>query len=126
LSTLPEGRTGLPTSRPHQLAPTWRGCFGLVSHGLACRIHVIAPKGRRLRRAGGNLYVVHQQDLDDEQIGWWERVRIVTVGMAIEQCIESGVPTYLIKQALETAARRGAVRSDDLDQLSATLEARNG
>jgi predicted transcriptional regulator of viral defense system len=90
------------------------------------RIHVTVPKGRRLRRAGGNLYVVHQQELDDEQIGWWERVRIVTVGMAIEQCIDSGVPTYLVKQALETAARRGAVRSGDLDRLSATLGARNG
>ena len=81
LSTSPGGCTGLPTSRPHQLA--------------------------------------------HEQIGWWERVPIVTVGIAIEQCIDSGVPTHLIKQALDTAARRGAVRVGDLDRLSATLEARN-
>ena len=89
------------------------------------RIQVTIPKGRRIRRAGGNLYVVHQQDLDDEQIGWWERVPIVTIGMAIEQCIDTGVPTYLIKQALDTAARRGAVRPGDLDRLNATLQARN-
>ena len=89
------------------------------------RIQVTIPKGRRIRRAGGNLYVVHQQDLDDEQIGWWERVRIVTAGIAIEQCIDTGVPTYLIKQALDTAARRGAVRPGDLDRLNATLQVRN-
>ena len=89
------------------------------------RIQVTIPKGRRIRRAGGNLYVVHQQDLDDEQIGWWERVPIVTIGMAIEQCIDTGVPTYLIKQALDTAARRGAVRPGDLDRLNATLQVRN-
>lgn len=90
------------------------------------RIHVTVPKGRRLRRAGGDLYVVHRQDLDDEQIGWWERVRIVTVGTAIAQGIDSGVPTYLVTQALDTAARRGAVLSGDLDRLNAALEARNG
>ena len=89
------------------------------------RIHLTVPKGRRLRRAGGDLYVVHQQDLDDEQIGWWERVPIVTIGMAIEQCIDTGVPTYLIKQALDSASRRGAVRPGDLDRLNATLQARN-
>ena len=82
---------------------------------------VPAPIGARIRRSGGNLYVLHQRELDDEQIGWWERVRIVTAGMAIEQCIGTGVPTYLIKQALDAASRRGAVRPSDLDRLSSTF-----
>jgi hypothetical protein len=68
---------------------------------------------------------VHQRDLDDEQIGWWERVRIVTAGMAIEQFIGTGVPTYLIKQALDAASRRAAVRPGDLDRLSSTFQACN-
>ena len=126
-----------PPAGPYLEAVLWTGQpRACLSHDTALALHelcdinpgriqVTIPKGRRIRRAGGNLYVVHQQDLDDEQIGWWERVPIVTVGMAIEQCIDSGVPTYLIKQALETAARRGAVRPGDLDRLNATLQARN-
>ncbi len=93
-----------------------------VSRG---RRAVPAPIGARIRRSGGNLYVLHQRELDDEQIGWWERVRIVTAGMAIEQCIGTGVPTSLIKQALDAASPRAAVRAGDLDRLSSTLQARN-
>jgi hypothetical protein len=45
--------------------------------------------------------------------------------MAIEQCIGTGVPTSLIKQALDAASPRAAVRAGDLDRLSSTLQARN-
>ena len=42
------------------------------------QIHSTVPRGSRLRRAGGKLYEVHHQDLQDVQLGWRERSPIVT------------------------------------------------
>lgn len=38
------------------------------------RIHVTVPAARRVRRRGGDLYVLHQQDLADDQIGWSQQI----------------------------------------------------
>ncbi len=89
------------------------------------RIQITVPKDSRLRRAGGELYEVHHQDLQDEQIGWWERVPIVTVRTAIEQCIDTGVPTYLMKQALDSAQGRGAINVGEHARLHNALADRN-
>ncbi|NMM21973.1 MAG: hypothetical protein HHJ11_00465 [Phycicoccus sp.] len=35
---------------------------------------------------------------------WWERVPTVTLPTAIDQCIRSGVLTYLLRQSIATAA----------------------
>ncbi len=83
------------------------------------------PKDSRLRRAGGELYEVHHQDLHDEQIGWWERVPIVSVRTAIEQCIDTGVPAYLMKQALDCAQGRGAINAGEHARLHNALADRN-
>lgn len=66
---------------PYMLAVLWTGDAGAcLSHDTALasyevcdinpdRIHVTLPKGRRIRRRGGELYVVHHEDLAAEQIG---------------------------------------------------------
>src|SRR5450759_3725443 len=89
------------------------------------RYHVTVPRGRRIRRADSDLYVIHEQVLTPEQVTWWELMRIVTLPTAIEQCIAYGTPTYLLRQALERGARTGAVRPDDLTRLTDALEARD-
>jgi predicted transcriptional regulator of viral defense system len=122
---------------PYLEAVLWTGQTGAcLSHDTALalhelsdinpgRIHVTVPRDRRLRRAGGDLYVVHQEDLREDQIGWWERIPIVTAETAIGQGIDSGMPSYLLTQALGIGARRGAITTDRLAGLQAQLEARN-
>ena len=122
---------------PYAEAVLWTGQTGAyLSHDTALalhelgdinpgRIHVTVPKGCRLRRAGGDLYVVHQEDLCEDQIGWWERIPIATPETAIGQGIDSGIPSYLLTQALGMAARRGAIMADGVARLRGQLEARN-
>jgi predicted transcriptional regulator of viral defense system len=123
---------------PYMLAVLWTGTAGAcLSHDTALasyevcdinpdRIHVTLPKGRRVRRRGGELYVVHHEDLAPEQIGWWQQIPTVTLATAISQCITSGVPSYLLRQALIAARDRGALTQAAMDDLTHELEARDG
>jgi len=89
------------------------------------RLHVTVSRSRRLRRAGGERYVVHYEDLAPSQIGWWEQVPTVTPTVAVEQCIRYGTPTYLLRQALERGPRDGKLRADDAARLTHLLEHRD-
>lgn len=88
--------------------------------------HVTVAKGRRLRRAGGEKYVVHYEDLEPQQTGWWEEVPIVKPATAIAQCIEYGTPTYLLRQALERGYQNGRITLDEQHELTTKLESRGG
>jgi predicted transcriptional regulator of viral defense system len=121
----------------YQLATLWTGVGeACLSHDTALqawnitdinpdRIHVSVPHSRRLRRAGGERYVVHYEDLSPDQVTMWQGIRIVTVATAIGQGIASGVPTYLIRQALDRAGRTSALSRADRDRLAQELEARD-
>ena len=128
-----------PTSPadPYQLAVLWTGTAGAcLSHETALEvhgvtdllpdlIHVTVPAGRRLRRAGGEAYCVHRQDLTADQVGWWEQIATVTLPTAIAQCIDWGTPTYLIRQAIDQGTRTGALLVQETGALTTRLEARN-
>jgi predicted transcriptional regulator of viral defense system len=104
----------------YQLAVLWTGVpEACLSHDTALeawgvtdinpdRIHVSVARHRRLRRTG------------------WQGIRTVTVSTAITQGIASGVPTYLIRQALDRAGRTSVLSAEDREHLSAELEARDG
>lgn len=121
----------------YQLAVLWTGASeACLSHDTALaawemsdinpdRIHLTVARHRRIRRAGGGLYVVHHQDLAARQVTWWQGIPTVNVPTAIAQCIASGVPTYLIRQALDRAGRTSRLPSADAEQLAAALEARD-
>jgi predicted transcriptional regulator of viral defense system len=64
------------------------------------RIHLTVRPGRRIRRARSEGYAVHHETLTAEHVGWWQRIPTVTLPTAIDQCIRSGVPTYLLRQAI--------------------------
>lgn len=87
-------------------------------------IHITVAKHRRLRRAGGEGYVVHYEDLGPGQVGWWQEIPTVTVATAIDQCIAYGTPTYLLRQAIDNGHTRGYLRTDERDHLARALEAR--
>lgn len=90
------------------------------------RIHLTVAPQRRLRRSGGQRYVIHHGSLDEGQVTWWQGIPAVTVPTAIGQCIASGVPSYLIRQALDRAGRTSRLPADERDRLAAELEARDG
>lgn len=90
------------------------------------RIHVTVAKQRRLRRAGGDEYVIHYADLAAKQIGWWQEIPAVTPRTSIEQCIEYGTPTHLLRQAIERGHAQGYLTAAERDELTAALEARHG
>lgn len=89
------------------------------------RIHVTVGKERRFRRAGGDDYVVHYEDLAAKQIGWWQEIPTVTPATAIAQCIALGTPTYLLRQAIERGHRQGYLKTAHRDALAETLEGRH-
>jgi hypothetical protein len=50
------------------------------------------------------------------------RIRTVTPLTAIEQSLTSGVPTYLLRQAITSAYKKAMIRDADRRRLSASLD----
>lgn len=123
---------------PYMLAVLWTGTEGAcLSHDTALaayqvsdinpdRVHLTVPNSRRIRRRGGDLYVVHHEDLRPEQISWWQQIPTVTLATAIAQCIASGVPGYLLRQALSAGRDRGALTPEETHTTIRQLQARDG
>lgn len=88
-------------------------------------IHITVAKGRRIKRSGGEGYALHYSSLDRAQITWWEQIPVVTLTTAIEQCINSAVPDYLLIQAIENGRRLGLLTTDDETLLTLKLQERN-
>ena len=125
---------------PHdlfQLAVLWTGVpEACLSHETALlaweisdinpeRIHITVGKKRRLRRTGGEHYIIHYEDIEREQITWWQGIPTVDIPTSIRQCIEWGVPSYLIKQALERAAQTGGLLERERCSLTEKLTQRD-
>ncbi|MFB7876829.1 type IV toxin-antitoxin system AbiEi family antitoxin domain-containing protein [Nocardia sp. NPDC056064] len=89
------------------------------------QIHVTIGKHRRLRRADGDDYMIHTEDLDPSQIGWAHEIPTVTPRTAIQQCIVGGTQTYLLRQAIERGHAQGRVTTDEREDLTNALEARD-
>lgn len=119
----------------HMLAVLWtRAPEACLSHETALdayaisdvnpnRIHVTVGKQRRLRRTGGEDYVIHYEDLTQIQVGWWQEIPTVTPATAIAQCIAYGTPTYLLRQAVERGHAQGYLTTKEREELAETLEA---
>ncbi|MFT4165647.1 MAG: type IV toxin-antitoxin system AbiEi family antitoxin domain-containing protein [Microlunatus sp.] len=99
-------------------------CYG-ISDVNPNGVHLTVGKQRRLRRGGGDNYVVHYEDLTLKQIGWWQEIPTVTPATAVEQCIAFGTPTYLLRQAIERGHAQGYLKTAEHDALSDRLEARH-
>jgi predicted transcriptional regulator of viral defense system len=120
----------------HMLAVLWtRAPEACLSHETALdaygisdtnpnRIHVTVGKRRRLRRASGEDYLIHYEDLQPVQIGWWQEIPTVEPVTAIAQCIAYGTPTYLLRQALDRGHSQGYLTTAERDDLAAALEVR--
>lgn len=89
-------------------------------------IHLTVGRDRRLRRAGGERYIIHRRDLEASQRTWWEGIPITTLPTTIADCVDSGVPTYLIRQALERSGQTSLLPTLERDRLETKLEQRDG
>lgn len=97
--------------------------FGLVDVQ-PDRVHVTVPKDRRIRRTGGEGIELHYEDLGLRQVGWFEQIPTATPATAIAQCIASGAPTQLLRQAIVTAKKRGYLLSAESNELRRALDHR--
>ncbi len=88
------------------------------------RIHVTVGKGRRISKSGGEGFAVHFQNVDPDQKTWWHRIPIVTLPCAIEQCIVTDVPTYLVRQAIDNGERERLLTAEEAQCLRGELDGR--
>jgi predicted transcriptional regulator of viral defense system len=89
-------------------------------------IHITVGTKRRIGKAIPKFYVIHRLELAPGQITWWEGIPTVSAATAVEQCIVTGTPTYLIRQALERSVPAGIIPRMERDRLTGLLEARHG
>lgn len=99
-------------------------CYG-ISDVNPNRIHLTVGKHRRFRRTGADDHVVHYENLDAQQIGWWQEIPTVRPATAIEQCIAFGTPTHLLRQAIERGHAQGFLKTAERDALADQLDARH-
>lgn len=88
-------------------------------------VHMTVNKIRRIKRRGGEGYLVHHENLEIGQISWWEGLPIATLATAIRQSITDGTPTYLLEQALENGRKKGLLIKEEAAQLDLLLKERN-
>lgn len=114
------------------LARLWAAGRGVVSHDSALlvhelcdinpsRVHLTIPTRYRISRAGGDRYVIHRDDLEPGDITRIEAVTLTTVRRTLTDSL-GNVPGYLVRQAVDTARRRGAIAAAERDRLLAELE----
>lgn len=119
---------------PYMLATLWPAGRGVLSHDTALelhdlcdinpgKIHISLPvsRGYRPRRRGGEHYVVHHDTLEESDMTWHEGIRIVKPAIAIRQGVEGSVPVHLLRQAIESAEKRGLASRPVLVELKTRL-----
>lgn len=113
----------------------WAKGRGVISHDSALlvhelcdinptRVHLTIPTSYRISRAGGEHYTIHHADLADDEVTHIEAVVVTTVRRTLTDAIGT-VPTYLVRQAVTTAAERGAFPPGYRDQLLSALNDRS-
>lgn len=116
-------------------ATLWANRSGVVSHDTALdlhdlcdvnptRIHLTIPNTYRLQKPIPRLYRIHRRDLSKDERTHHEGIPIVTPQRAILDGIDSGVRTDLLRQAIDTAHRRGQVHDAGSSHLRGMLAAR--
>lgn len=109
------------------LARFWAAGRGVVSHDSALlvhelcdinpsAVHITIPTSYRISRAGGERYEVHRADLGDREITRIDAVILTSIPRTLTDSIGQ-TPDYLVRQAIDTAAARGAITPAECDRL---------
>ena len=88
-------------------------------------VHLTVAAHRRLRRQGGEQYVIHRHDLAPDERTWFDGIPVTTLPTTIAACIAWGTPTYLLRQAIDRGSRTSLVRPSQRDHLINLLENRD-
>ncbi len=122
-----------PNTRDELMAATlWPNRLGVISHDSALdlwelcdvnptKIHVTIPKTPRVRRSIPPAYAVHLRTLSASDITNIDGIPAVTALQAILGGVERHLDNRLIRQAIDTARRRGLLIGDELDRVWAAL-----
>jgi len=113
------------------LARMWASGRGVISHDSALvvhelcdinptEVHLTIPLSYRISRAGGERYTIHHADLAANEITRLDAVTVTTIHRTLHDVLH-GVATYLARQAITTAGRRGAITPCERDALIAQL-----
>ena len=75
-------------------------------------IHITIPTSYRISRKGGDQYELHKSDLAATDITRLDAVVLTTIRRTLDDCVDL-VPEYLLRQAIDAAAGRGAINKSD-------------
>jgi predicted transcriptional regulator of viral defense system len=89
------------------------------------KIHITVPKHKRIRKQGGENFIIHHADLADSQMTFFEQIPITDIPTTIKDCINWGVPTYLIKQAFGQTNGTSKLTAQQREKLEQQLERRD-
>lgn len=115
-------------------AVAWPAGKGVLSHATALLVHELAdvnpntinltlPPGYRPRRKGGNGITLYWENLSSKEIETKEGLPVVKPVVAIRQCVRAAsLPFHLLRQAIETALKRGLITSTQATLLIAELD----
>lgn len=120
----------------HQQVLLWAGENAVLSHDTALAawsvcdinptiIHVTIPKARRIKKKIPKGVILHKGDIEESQIKWWEGMQTTSLPLSVRQCIERGVSSHLIEQAIQNGTSRGMIKKNDAEMLRAKMEARD-
>jgi predicted transcriptional regulator of viral defense system len=124
----------VPSDRmtPYLVAVMWANGSGVVSHGSALemlelcdinprRIHITVPEAYNPRRAGGEGFRVHRNDLPAQDMTQFEGVPVVSTFRAIKQSLDDGEDPQQVRLAIRNATARGMLLRPEAARLWARL-----
>jgi predicted transcriptional regulator of viral defense system len=105
------------------LARFWSRQRGVISHDSALQlhdlcdinpteIHLTVPVAYRISRRGGGFYRLHRSVLTASETTKLDGVVLTTIRRTLADCAAT-VATYLMRQAIASAADRGAITASD-------------
>lgn len=119
-----------------QQALLWAGEDAVLSHDTALAawdvcdinptaIHITVPKAKRIQKVARQNIVIHREDISNVSVKWWEGMPTVSLQLALKQCIDRGVSSHILDQAIHDGLSKGMIRKEDVNLLSERLETRN-
>jgi len=88
------------------------------------KLHLTVPKRRWgfHRTTIPSTYVIHCENLTDQQRGWWEQIPCVTAPTAIRQGIATLIRPDLLRQAIQVAEARGLIGQSEVAELTEKMK----
>jgi predicted transcriptional regulator of viral defense system len=115
-------------------AALWpRGVNGVLSHATAlelwdvsdinpAKIHITVPRAHRPQRAVPAAYIIHREDVDDDDVTALEGIPVITLERAVRQCAADHLGADLLEQAARTGRARGLLTAAQADALTRDLD----